>query len=207
MDIEKTSGCRGLTRAIYILSIEHLRMLHCRRTLYAKSHLNGALVAIRNLSLCCYSSPPSRRWGIVAECDSDACSVRVEIRMHAAAWECCHSESQLVLLQGQAAQFNIRTILFLERTSAQPQVNLSLFIVQLMTIFALVLYCEAPFFQIIWRSVCVISRTPESWRCSLSWMINTFFFNRADTVIWHSVATAGKRRKEQVPILSILRRG
>jgi hypothetical protein len=44
--------CIGLTRAIYILCIEHLRMLHlsgnrtrdllhCRRTLYAKSHSNG----------------------------------------------------------------------------------------------------------------------------------------------------------------------
>jgi hypothetical protein len=46
--------CRGLTRAIYILCIEHRRMLrlsgnltrdllHCRRTLYAKSHSNGIL--------------------------------------------------------------------------------------------------------------------------------------------------------------------
>jgi hypothetical protein len=61
-----TMPCRGLTVAIYILCIEHLRMLrlsresnrdllHCRRTLYAKNHSNGVLVDIRNLSLCCYS--------------------------------------------------------------------------------------------------------------------------------------------------------
>jgi hypothetical protein len=62
-------SCRGLTRATCILCIEHLRMLrsvgnrtwgllHCRRTLSAlsaKSHSNGVLVAIRNLSLCCYT--------------------------------------------------------------------------------------------------------------------------------------------------------
>jgi hypothetical protein len=31
--------------------------------------------------------PPKPRWGIVAECNADACSVRVEIWMHAAEWE------------------------------------------------------------------------------------------------------------------------
>jgi hypothetical protein len=57
-----TSGsplCRGLTRASYIFCIEHQRLmllgnrtwdlLHCRRTLYAKSHSNGVTR--------CYSEP------------------------------------------------------------------------------------------------------------------------------------------------------
>jgi hypothetical protein len=47
--------CRGLTRATYILCIERRRkrrllagnrtrdLLHCRRTLYAKSHSNGVI--------------------------------------------------------------------------------------------------------------------------------------------------------------------
>ncbi len=74
-----TSGSplyRGLARAIYILCIEHLRilrfswelnwdLLHCRRTLYAKSHSDGVLVAIRNLRLCCYKRTISSRFLVI----------------------------------------------------------------------------------------------------------------------------------------------
>jgi hypothetical protein len=69
-----------------ILCTEHLRMLlRLSResnpgppALYAKSHSISILVAIRDLSLSCYSSPPSSDG-----CDSVACSVRVEIRPNA----------------------------------------------------------------------------------------------------------------------------
>ncbi len=87
--------CRGLTRATYILCIEHLRMLRLSR------ESNPRPPALQANTICkepferhfsCYSEsqlvllqlPPKSRWGIMAECDSDAFSERVEIRMHVA---------------------------------------------------------------------------------------------------------------------------
>jgi hypothetical protein len=40
------------------------------------------LVAIRDLT-CAATAPPKSQWGIVAECDSVACRVRMEIRPNA----------------------------------------------------------------------------------------------------------------------------
>jgi hypothetical protein len=80
---------RGLTRATYILCIELPRpgrvsvgnrtrdLLHCRRTLYAKSHSNGVIDCYLEPQLVLLQLPPSRdvasSWlGILAEFDSDA---------------------------------------------------------------------------------------------------------------------------------------
>ncbi len=87
-----------MTRAIYMLCIEHLRMLWLSResnpgppalqasTLWKEPFERPYLVAIRDLT--CAATAPKSRWGIVAECDR----LRVEYalrsdRMHAAAWE------------------------------------------------------------------------------------------------------------------------
>ncbi len=98
--MSELSFCRGLTRAIYILCIEHLRML----CLSGDSNLGPPApagehsmqrairtaywVAIQDLSLCCYSSPPSRDGG------SWLNVIRLRVayawrsdRMHVAAWE------------------------------------------------------------------------------------------------------------------------
>jgi hypothetical protein len=79
--------CRGLTRATYILCIEHPRPKHLSQesnpgppAMQANTLCKEPfelLTAIRNLGLYYYSSPPSRNvgstWlGIVAEFDSDA---------------------------------------------------------------------------------------------------------------------------------------
>jgi hypothetical protein len=82
---------RGLTRATYILCIEHLRMLHL------SGESNPGPPALQAYTLCieqrisCHSGshlvllqlPPKLRWGIVAECDSVACSIHAEIRPNA----------------------------------------------------------------------------------------------------------------------------
>jgi hypothetical protein len=85
--------CRALTRATYILCIEHLRLmhlsqesknrtqdlLHCRQTLSAKRHWNGVINCYSEPGLVLLKLPPqsrdvasSFRLGIVAEFDSDA---------------------------------------------------------------------------------------------------------------------------------------
>ncbi len=64
-------NCRGLTRAIYILCIEHLRMLRLSRepnpgppALQASTLCGTAVFSCHSGShLCCYSSPPSRDGG------------------------------------------------------------------------------------------------------------------------------------------------
>jgi hypothetical protein len=87
-------NCRGLTKAIYILCIEHLRMLRLsgesnpgppalQANTLCKNHSNGVLSCHSGSQLVLPQLPPKSRWGIVAECDSVACSVRVEIRPNA----------------------------------------------------------------------------------------------------------------------------
>jgi hypothetical protein len=88
-------GCRGLTRATYILCIAHLRMLRlsgesnpgppalqantlCKEPFERRCHSGSQLVLLQ--------LPPKSRRGIVAECDSVACSVHVEILPNACRW-------------------------------------------------------------------------------------------------------------------------
>jgi hypothetical protein len=78
-----------LTRAIYILCIEHLKMLPnpgppaLQANTLCKEPFERRIELPFGITDCSATAPPQVAMGIVAECDSVACSVRVEIRPNA----------------------------------------------------------------------------------------------------------------------------